>query len=85
MKQTLKNLQKKKKIQQKNYGELITCAFNVFHTNFLIKHNCVLTEPSIFLFFLPDHCFSPCPLTFVHTARAVNLIKIVRSFDSIQF
>lgn len=43
-----KNLQKK--IQQKNYGELITCAFNVFHTNFLIKHNCVLTEPSIFLF-----------------------------------
>lgn len=85
MKQTLKNLQKKKKIQQKNYGELITCAFNVFHTNFLIKHNCVLTEPSIFLFFLPDHCSSPCPLTFVHTARAVNLIKIVRSFDSIQF
>lgn len=85
MKQTLKNLQKKKKIQQKNYGELITCAFNVFHTNFLIKHNCVLTEPSIFLFFLPDHCSSPCPLTFVHTARAVNLMKIVRSFDSIQF
>lgn len=85
MKQTLKNLQKKKKIQQKNYGELITCAFNVFHTNFLIKHNCVLTEPSIFLFFLPDHCSSPCPLTFVDTARAVNLIKIVRSFDSIQF
>lgn len=81
----IKKFAEKKKIQQKNYGELITCAFNVFHTNFLIKHNCVLTEPSIFLFFLPDHCSSPCPLTFVHTARAVNLIKIVRSFDSIQF
>lgn len=37
-------------INKKN-GELITCAFNVFHTNFLIKHNCVLTEPSTFLFF----------------------------------
>jgi len=36
-------------INKKN-GELITCAFNVFHTNFLIKHNCVLTEPSTFLF-----------------------------------
>lgn len=43
---------------KKKNGELITCAFNVFHTNFLIKHNCVLIVLSTFLFSLPDH-FSP--------------------------
>ena len=67
-----------KKKKKKNYGGLITCAFNVFHTNFLIKHNCVLTEPSIFLFFLPDHCSSPsCPLTAVRCPTTNELLILL--------
>lgn len=43
-KQTMRKSINKKTKNNSKKKELIICAFNVFHTNFLIKHICVLKK-----------------------------------------